>query len=145
MFDVIVIPTDGSEFAENAAERGFELARHHDSTVHVLCVADTGMLGDLRLPGDDASADDAIRAKAREFVDRLADRARAGGLDVTTAVPDGTAKNAIIDYAESVDADAIVMGTSGRGGVERLVLGSVAGHVVRHSDVDVLVTHGTGK
>lgn len=144
MFDVIVIPTDGSEFAENAAERGFEIAAAHDSEVHVVCVADTGMLGDLRLPGDDASAHDAIQAKAREFVDRLADRAGADGLDVTTAVPDGTAKNAIVDYAESVGADAIVMGTSGRGGVERLVLGSVAEHVVRTSPVDVLVTHGTG-
>ena len=144
MFDVIVIPTDGSEFAENAAERGFEIARANDSEVHVICVADTGMLGDLRLPGDDASADDAIQAKAREFVDRLADRARAEGLEVTTAVPDGTAKNAIIEYAESVGADVIVMGTSGRGGVERLVLGSVAQYVVRHSDIDVLVTHGTG-
>ena len=145
MFDVIVIPTDGSEFAENAAERGFEIARHHDATVHVLCVADTGMLGDLRLPGDDASADDAIRAKAEEFVDRLADRAAADGLEVTTAVRDGTAKNGIVDYAESVGADAIVIGTSGRGGVERLMLGSVAEHVVRTSPVDVLVTHGTGE
>ena len=144
MFDVIVIPTDGSEFAENAAERGFDLARHHDAAVHVVSVADTGMLGDLRLPGDDASADDAIRAKAEEFVDRLADRAAAAGLEVTTAVPDGTAKNGIVDYADSVGADVIVMGTSGRGGVERLVLGSVAEHVVRHSDVDVLVTHGAG-
>jgi nucleotide-binding universal stress UspA family protein len=144
MVDVIVIPTDGSEYAENAAERGFEIARAHGSTVHVVCVADTGMLGDLRLPGDDASADEAIQTKAGEFVDRLADPAAADGLDVTTTVLDDTPKNAIVEYAGSVDADLIVMGTRGRGGVERLVLGSVAEHVVRTSPVDVLVTHGTG-
>ena len=141
MFDVIVIPTDGSEYAEAAAQRGFEIARAHGSTVHVLCVADTGMLGDLRLPGDDASADEAIRQKAEEFVDRLADRGADEGLEVETAVVEGTAKNAIVEYAESVGADAIVMGTRGRGGVERLMLGSVAEHVVRTSPVDVLVTH----
>ena len=145
MFDVIVIPPDGSEYAEAAAERGFEIARAHDSEVHVVCVADTGMLGDLRLPGDDASADDAIHAKAEEFVARLTDRAATEGLEVTTAVLDGTAKNAIVDYAESVGADAIVIGTRGRGGVERLMLGSVAEHVVRTSPVDVLVTHGAGE
>lgn len=143
MFDVIVIPTDGSEHAEAAAERGFEIARAHGSTVHVLCVADTGMLGDLQLPGDDASADDAIREKAESFVDRLADRAASAGLDVETTVTEGAAKNQIVEYAGSVDADVVVIGTRGRGGVERLMLGSVAEHVVRTSDVDVLVTHPT--
>jgi nucleotide-binding universal stress UspA family protein len=142
MFDDIVIPTDGSDFAEKAAERGFDIAQAHDSTVHVVCVVDTGMLGTLQLPGDGANPDEAIRGKAREFVDRLAERARAADLDVTTAVPDGTAKNEIVDYAESVDADVVVMGTRGRGGVERAVLGSVAEYVVRTSPIDVLVTRG---
>lgn len=139
MFDVIVIPTDGSEHAENAAERGFDLAAAHDATVHVVCVADTGLFGDVRLPGDDASAEDAIGEKAAEFAGRLADRAEAAGLDVTTAVPEGTAKNEIVDYAADVDADVVVMGTHGRDGVERLVLGSVTEHVIRTSDADVLV------
>lgn len=141
MFDVIVIPTDGSEHAEWAAERGFDLAAAHGATVHVVCVADTGLFGDVRLPGDDASAEEAIGEKAEEFVARLTDRAAAVGLDVTTAVPEGAAKNEIVDYAESVGAD-VVMGTRGRGAVERLVLGSVTEHVVRTSQLDVLVAGG---
>lgn len=140
MFETIVIPTDGSEQAEAAAERGFELARTHGAAVHVVCVADTGPLGDYRLPGDHASADEAIRSRAEEFVSRLADRVE--DLEVTTAVPSGTAKNAIVDYAEDVDADLIVMGTRGRGGVGRVMLGSVAEHVVRTSGVDVMVVGG---
>jgi nucleotide-binding universal stress UspA family protein len=62
---------------------------------------------------------------------------------VTTATPTGSAKTAIVEYADSIDADLIVMGSRGRGGVERLMLGSVTEHVVRVSDIDVLV-HGGG-
>lgn len=139
MYDVVVIPTDGSEHAEAAAERGFELARKHGATVHVVCAADTGPFDEVRLPGDDASAEDAIHSQAEAVATRLAERADALGLEVETSVPSGPAKNEIVEYAASVEADLIAMGTRGRGGVERLILGSVTDHVVRTSDVDVLV------
>ena len=145
MYDDIVIPTDGSDYAETAAERGFDLAAVHGATVHVVSVADTGLLGDVRLPGDDASAEDAIGEKAREFAERLADRAAAADLEVTTAVREGAAKNEILEYAEEVGADVVVMGTHGRGGVERLMLGSVTEHVVRSGEIDVLVVGGAGE
>lgn len=141
MYETIVIPTDGSEYAERAARRGFELARTHGSAVHVICAADTGPLSDVRLPGDHASAEEAITEKATEFVERAAALAAEYDLEVTTTVVDGPAKNEIVDYADDVGADLIVMGTRGRGGVERLMLGSVAEHVVRVSEVDVLVVH----
>lgn len=139
MYDLLVIPTDGSEHAEAAAERAFGLAEIHDAGVHVVCAADTGPFDEVRLPGDDASADEAIHDQAAEFVSRLAERADARGLDVETAVLSGPAKNEIVEYASSVDADLVVMGSRGRGGVQRLLLGSVTDHVVRTSDVDVLV------
>lgn len=139
MYDTIVIPTDGSEYAERAARRGFELASEHVAAVHVVCAADTGPFGDVRLPGDDASAEDAINEKATQYVERTADLAAPHDLDVRTAVVEGTAKNEIVDYASEAGADLIVMGTRGRGGVERLMLGSVTEHVVRTSDADVLV------
>lgn len=139
MFDVIVIPTDGSDHAEAAAETGIELARVHDAAVHVVCVADVGPLSDVRLPGDAASAKDAIRTRAEEYASRLADRAADAGLAVTTAVPSGPPETEILDYADEVDADLIVMGTRGRGGVKRATLGSVSDHVIRFGDVEVLI------
>lgn len=138
MYDLIVIPTDGSDHAEAAAERGFELARIHGATIHVICIADTGPLGEYRLPGDNAAAEDAIREQAEAFTSRLAERAPES-VETETAVTMGTAKTGIVDYAEEVDADLIVIGTHGRGGIDRVVLGSVAEHVVRVSDIDVLV------
>jgi nucleotide-binding universal stress UspA family protein len=142
MFETIVIPVDGSEYADSAAQRGFEIAAEHGSTVHVVCVADTGPLEDYRLPGQRETASDAISARAVSIVDAVEQRAPET-VTVTTAIPTGPAKSEIPAYAESVGADLIVMGSRGRGGVERLMLGSVAEHVIRVSDVDVLV-HGSG-
>ncbi len=139
MFDVILVPTDGSEPAETAAVKGFELARHHDADVHVMCVADTGPLSDLRLPGEATSAEEAIRGRAEEFVERLTARAAEYGLEATGVVRIGPAKTELVAYADEIDTDVVVMGQHGRGTVERLALGSVTDYVIRTSDADVLV------
>ncbi|SDQ56568.1 universal stress protein [Natronobacterium texcoconense] len=139
MYDRILVPADGSDYAEDAAERAFDLAETTDSTVHVVSVAETGPLGSVRLPGDEASATDALTERATEFVDELERRADERGLEVTTEVRAGVPVREILEYADEVDADAIVMGTRGRGGVNRLMLGSVTDAVMRHSGIDVLV------
>ncbi|MHC3438035.1 universal stress protein [Natrialbaceae archaeon A-gly3] len=139
MYDDIVVPTDGSDYAESAAETAFELADTHDATVHVVCVVDPGPLGKLRLPGDAASAEEAIRTKAQQFVERLEDRATDLGLTVEAATPSGPPGEEILEYAEDIEADLIVMGTRGRGGVHRMAVGSVADYVIRFGDVQVLI------
>lgn len=140
MFETIVIPVDGSEFAERAADRGFEIAAAQGASVHVICVADTGPLGEFKLPGESEPATEAITSRAASVVESI-EKGAPAEVDVTGATPTGSAKTEIIDYAESVGADLIVMGSRGQGGIERLMLGSVTEHVVRVSDIDVLV-HG---
>lgn len=138
MFQTIVVPIDGSEHADRAAERAFEIATHHGSSVHVICVVDTGPLANYQLPGESENAAEAIGKRAATLVEETAEAAPEG-IDITTATPTGSAKTGIVDYAESVGADLVVMGSRGRGGVERLMLGSVTEHVTRSSGVDVLV------
>ncbi|MFP8890361.1 universal stress protein [Natrialbaceae archaeon A-CW2] len=137
MFETILLPTDGSEDAESAADAGLELAQIHDAEVHVLCVAETGLLGHIRLPGDADSAEHAMHRQAETFVSRVADRA--GDLPVTTAVRTGPPETELLEYANEIDADLIVMGTRGRGGVHKLAIGSVTDHVIRFGDIDVYV------
>lgn len=139
MFDTILLPTDGSEYAAAAAETGIDLARTHDAAVHVVSVADTGPLGDLRLPGDAASAEEAMRGRAREFVDEVVERADAADLEVTGAVLEGAPEHELLEYADEHDVDVIVMATRGRGGVHRMAMGSVTDHVIRFGEVPVLV------
>ena len=139
MFDRIVIPTDGSDHAEAAADDAIELAGEHDASLHVVSVADTGPFGGVRLPGEAKSAKDAIRGRAEKFVERIASRAAESPIDVTTAVLSGPPGSEILEYAETIDADLIVMGSRGRGGFHRMAVGSVADHVIRFGDVRVLV------
>lgn len=140
MFEEIVIPVDGSDHANRAADRGFEIASEHDSRVHIICVADTGPLSAYQLPGESESAVEAITRQASSIISDI-ERRVPKDVAVTTAIPTGSAKSEIIEYADSVDANLIVMGSRGRHGVERLMLGSVTEHVVRVSSIDVLV-HG---
>lgn len=140
MYDRILVPTDGSNHAEIAAERGLELAATMDASLFVVSVADTGPLGSIRLPGDEASAAAVLEERAETFVRRIETLAADRGLeDVTTAVREGVPGQEILAYAREIEADAIVMGTSGAGGVERMMLGSVADTVIRSGTIDVLV------
>ncbi|QFU81540.1 universal stress protein [Natronorubrum aibiense] len=141
MFDTILVPTDGSAHAEAAAETAIELATHHDAAIHVVCVADTGPLGDLRLPGDAASAEEAMRGRAQEHVDSVVERVESAGLDVTGTVLEGPPEHELLEYVDDVGVDLVVMATRGRGGVQRMALGSVTDHVIRFGDIPVFVAN----
>ncbi|WP_290816343.1 universal stress protein [Halovivax sp.] len=139
MFDRILVPTDGSEHAEAAAADAIELAADQGATLHVISIADPGPLGDVRLPGDAARPGEALRERAAEFVDAVIERAEAAGVDATGTVREGSPPSTILEYAREIDADLIVMGTRGQGGLHRMAVGSVADHVIRVGDVRVLV------
>ena len=139
MYDRILVPTDGSDYAEAAAAAALELAKTMDATVDVICVVETGPLGSVALPGDTASADDVLSERGNEYVTQVADRAAELDVPVTTEVREGVPVREILDYADDVDADVIVMGSRGRGGISRMMLGSVTEGVTRHSGRDVLV------
>ncbi|WP_290819368.1 universal stress protein [Halovivax sp.] len=139
MFDRILVPTDGSEHAEAAAADAIDLAANHGATLHVLSVADPGPLGDLKLPGDAVRPSEALTERADEFVAAVVDRAEAAGVDVEGTVRSGPPGDVILEYAREIDADLIVMGSRGRGGLHRMAVGSVADHVIRVGECRVLV------
>ncbi|AEH39373.1 universal stress protein [Halopiger xanaduensis] len=144
MYDRILVPTDGSTHADAAADTALELATALDATVAVVCIVETGLLGSVSLPGDGGSAEDVLGEQAAEFVEEIADRARARDVSVTSDIRQGVPVREILEYAGEVDADVIVMGSRGRGGVSRMLLGSVTEGVTRHSDRDVLVVGRDG-
>ncbi|MEY7847794.1 universal stress protein [Natrarchaeobius sp. A-rgal3] len=139
MYDRILVPTDGSGHADAAAETAIELAIALDAAVDVLCVVETGPLGSVSLPGENGNAKDVFGERAGEYVDEIAERARARDVTVTTEVREGIPVREILAYADEIDADAVVMGSRGRGGISRMMLGSVTEGVTRHSERDVLV------
>lgn len=137
MFDTILIPTDGSDSAGTAAEAAIALAERFDATLHVIHVLERGTLP------PEVDSDDDLRQHGERTTARIADRVGDDGVETTTAVVDTTAPihEAIVDYAEEHAVDLIVMGTHGRTGVERFVIGSVTERTVRISPVPVLTVH----
>ncbi len=146
MYEKILIPTDGSEVAENAVEHGVELAERYDAEVHALYVVDTDAM-DLtlgteqvdRLKAGRFGDMDEIREKAEEATGRVAERAEDSGVEVVEEVTAGRPHKAITRYADENGVDIIVMGSHGRGGVKRVLLGSVAERVLRTTRLPVLV------
>ncbi|MFC7070985.1 universal stress protein [Halobaculum lipolyticum] len=134
-FADIVVGTDGSEPGGAAVETAYALAAALGARVHPCTVVDpypTGQrLTDLRRH----------RAAAADLVDRLRDRADRAGVDADPTVREGRPHAELTAYAAETDADLIVVGTHGRGGARRALLGSVAEKLIRTADVPVLVTH----
>ncbi len=132
----VLVPTDGSAHAEAAADHAIALAAATGAALHVVHVVDLGMIGDGTAIG---GALDALEEAGQAAVDRIVDRAEAADIGtIQASVLSGRAYRAITDYADEADVDYVVMGTHGRTGMERFLLGSVTERVVRLSDVPVI-------
>ena len=134
MYDRILIPTDGSDAVETAVEHAFGLAEAYDATVHVLYVVEPPYAADAAM----ADVYSSLEAAGERIVTDVGERAAAADVESVTATRTGTAHREIIEYAEAEGVDVIVMGTHGRTGLQRLVLGSVTERVVRLSPVPVV-------
>jgi nucleotide-binding universal stress UspA family protein len=136
----ILVPTDGSEGAEAAADHAIALAAATGAALHVVHAVDVGMITDGTAVG---TALDALEEAGQTAVDRVVDRAEAADIStIQASVLTGRAYRAITDYADEADVDYVVMGTHGRTGMERVLLGSVTERVVRLSDVPVIAVGG---
>lgn len=143
MFETILIPTDGSEPARNAAEKGIELAAEHGGTVHAMYAVEPIPLGGITTGPEPASAEfgsviEEQKAEGGEALEVVSELGKEHGVEVLEAIEYGDPDEEILAYAETEDVDAIVMGTHGRSGADRLVIGSVAEKVVRKSPIPVL-------
>src|SRR6056297_1146501 len=135
MYDDILIPTDGSRGAKAALEHGTEIASQWDATLHVLYVVDTRL-------GRSGPLLEALRDEGDEAVRDAEVAGTQGGLTVVTEIVEGNPHEEILDYVTEHGIDMVIMGTHGRTGLDRVVMGSVAERVVRRSSVPVLTVRG---
>ena len=136
MYERVLVPTDGSGPATAALEYAGAIGAAEGATVHVLHVDDSGTHAETTAAADgQAARETTVVADGRDWVENA-------GASAVTAVRSGTPRDEILAYAEEEDVDAIVVGTHGRHGAERLLFGSVAEGVVRDSGVPVIVLRG---
>lgn len=141
VFDTIVIATDGSESVRRAVSVALDLAERFDATVHALYVVDEGEV---------ESSPEQVREEMRAALDdsgqaALEDVESAADRPVRTAARQGRPATEIREYATEHDADMVAMGTRGRHGENRFLIGSVAERVVRTCPVPVLTVRQLGE
>lgn len=159
MYESILYPTDGSDGAAAAMSAVQNLAETYGSTVHVLNVVDTtyeglggdphqkqepGMVGDPDggtggMGGDRTTMEEArrqVRQHSEQMVAATTDQMDT--VDTVATIESGNPHEVILDYVDENDVDMIVMGTHGRTGVDRYLIGSVTEKVVRLADVPVV-------
>jgi nucleotide-binding universal stress UspA family protein len=148
MASAIVFCVDGSELSLHALRVGYELLDPGASAVIVtvaealdeMDITGTGMAGGTMSP---ETFDELTTLRAREASSLVQAAASAVGAGADqTEVLTGDPGPALCKYAADASARAVVIGSRGRGGITRALLGSVSDHVVRHAPCPVLVVRG---
>ncbi len=133
---LVLLPSDGSPTAQAATRFAADIARAELDTVLVLGVAQRAMYGHM----EDEGVTAALHAYMSDVVAQEAQRIREAGVAAEETVVDAEeVAEAILEVAEQRAVDIIVMGTHGRTGLVRAVIGSVADRVVRRAKAPVVL------
>ena len=164
MYNRILYPTDGSEAAESVQKHVESLAEAYDARIHILYVVDsdrgessmtlkrdpegnwsTGMLrresnaDQGGMSKDKVDVLEVLEREGKELVQAIAgELSQEQGYKTATACKKGKPHRVITSYAEDNDIDLIVMGTHGRSGISRQLIGSVTEKVIRTAETPVL-------
>ena len=136
----ILVPLDGSRASEAALPQARSLAHHYGAEVYLLRIAPDGSDVRVTASGQVHSGRDDTVEHCRTYLDAIAATFVHERVGVDTLVVRGHAAAVILEVAEDIQADLIVMSTQGRGGLKRALVGSVADSVIRHASMPVLVT-----
>lgn len=137
----VLVPLDGSIQSWNALEHAFE--EFDDAGIAVLNVVDpieAGYSSEATAVGYAEEWFEQAKADAEDLFGEAQTKADEHGIDLETAIEVGRPARTIVDFVDdSADIDHIVIGSHGRSGVSRILLGSVAESVVRRSSVPVTI------
>jgi len=136
----ILVPIDGSEQSDAALEYSLEEFQSDDITViNIIDPIEAGYTAQATVPGYSEEWYEQSEEEAEALFEDAQDAADEYGVTLDTVTEVGRPSRTIVNYAEENDYDHIIMGSHGRSGVTRVLLGSVAESVVRRSSVPVTI------
>jgi nucleotide-binding universal stress UspA family protein len=141
----ILCPVDFFPASLQAADYAIGLARNCNAKLHLLHVICPVLYNDEDYPLRLSDLIESLEKESGWQMNKLREKARAAGVTVAAATRTGDVKNEILSAIRKMKADVLVMGTHGRRGLEKWLLGSVAEGMLRRSPVPVLTFHGTRK
>lgn len=149
MYKKILLPTDGSEYANKAAKHAIWIASLNGAELVVLNVIETSSL--VGLPAEDliVRIREMLKEEGRKSLEEISDIAKENKIEdqchkdvkLTMLTDEGSPADIIVKKIEEENIDLVVMGTSGKHGLDRFLLGSVTENVVRSATCPVLVVH----
>jgi nucleotide-binding universal stress UspA family protein len=135
----ILIPTDGSDYSIRAAEYGLGIAKMLDAEVMVIYVIDTVALNHTAKLTAREHVELELKQDGQRYIQYVLSLAEKSGVKTASLLAKGRPFEQIVHLAKSLGMDLIVMGTYGRRGAERILIGSVAERVIEYSTCPVLV------
>ncbi len=135
----ILIATDCSDPSMRAAEFALRLAKHFSAEVVAISVIDRLILEEISKTHDFVALEEELKNKARRCLNYIVNSAVKEGLKASLILVEGDPFAQIVHHAESLKTDMIVMGTRGRRGTDRILIGSIAERVIEYAPCPVLV------
>ena len=143
IFRKIMVATDGSELVRKAVDSAIEIAKSSNAklyAVHVIALGDYYSSMPLSIDAEWIKAmEEHLRIEAQEAIAYVENAGRAANVEIEPVILEGNPASEIVDFAEKNDIELIIMGSHGKTGIERFMIGSIAENVVRHSKRSVLI------
>ena len=135
----ILVPTDGSEHSIRAAEYAISVAKTHNAQVMLVYVVDEVVIDQFSKAAERDVVEAELKNDGQRFIHYVVGLAEKEGVKSTSMLVKGTPFEQIVNITKSFDIDLVVMGTYGRRGPERILIGSVAERVIEYAPCPVLV------
>ena len=135
----ILVPIDGSDYGMRAAEYAVGMAKMLKAQIMVVFVIDTIVLDQLTKPSEREDVENELKHDGERYIHYVVGLAEKQGVKAASLLAKGRPFEQIVNLAKGLGMDLIVMGTYGRRGAERILIGSVAEHVIEYASCPVLV------
>ena len=140
MYKKILVPTDGSEFAKKAQQHALFLAKVSGAEIIAVSVTENNFVNGLPLDDEIYQLNQILNERSEENLKEF-DKLNEDDLKISHVIREGSPARVILEVAKEGDVDLIVMGSSGKSGFDRFIMGSVADKVVNSAKCAVLVVH----
>ena len=140
MYNKILVPTDGSEFAKKAQKHALFLSKVSGAQIIAVSVTENNFVNGLPLDDEVYQLNQVLKERSEENLKEF-DKINEDDLKITHIIREGSPARVILEVAQEEDVDLIVMGSSGKSGFDRFIMGSVADKVVNSAKCAVLVVH----
>ena len=138
-FSRILVAVDGSKSAMDAVDYAIDMAKKFNAQLTTLTVSHIS--GFASLPDAIKQSKEKHALESKQWFDKVSQNAKQNDVQIKTELIDSqmSVDGTIVEYAESHDIDLIILGTKGRSGIKKLLLGSVATAVVKYATCPVMV------